>query len=88
MINIYSNTNDITMKTIEEASSNEYSYNLISDPVISTPNTKNTDCSFICHLSKSISSSEFTEEILSSNTLITNYKLEQKDIWEKLFYSI
>ena len=76
------------MKTIEEASSNEYSYNLISDPVISTPNTKNTDCSFICHLSKSISSSEFTEEILSSNTLITNYKLEQKDIWEKLFYSI
>lgn len=88
MINIYSNTNDITMKTIEEASSNEYSHNLISGPVISIPNTKNTDCSFICHLSKSISSSEITEEILSSNTLITNYKLEQKDIWEKLFYSI
>lgn len=88
MINIYSNTNDITMKTIEEASSNEYSHNLISDPIISIPNTKNTDCSFICHLSKSISSSEITEETLSSNTLITNYKLEEKDIWEKLFYSI
>lgn len=56
------------MENIEEVNSNEHSDNLISDPVKSIRNIKKCpDCSFICHLSKSLSSSENTEEILSSN---------------------
>ena len=70
MIMIISNTNDITMENIEEENSNEHSDNLISDPVKSIQNIKKCpDCSFICHLSKSLSSSENTEDILSSNWL-------------------
>ena len=58
-----SNSNDITLETIEEAITNEYLDILIFNAIKSIRNIKKRpDCLSLCdHLSKSLSNSEITE---------------------------
>ena len=87
-----SNSNDITLETIEEAITNEYLDILIFNAIKSIRNIKKRpDCLSICnHLSKSLSSSEITENIISNRLdyLTTNFKLKNKQTNGKDSYFI
>ena len=86
-----SNSNDITLETIEEAITNEYLDILIFNAIKSIRNIKKRpDCLSICdHLSKSLSNSEITEDIISNrlNYLTTNFKLKNKPM-ERILTSL
>ena len=87
-----SNSNDITLETIEEAITNEYLDILIFNAIKSIRNIKKRpDCLSICdHLSKSLSNSEITEDIISNRLfyLTTNFKLKNKQTNGKDSYFI
>ena len=87
-----SNSNDITLETIEEAITNEYLDILIFNAIKSIRNIKKRpDCLSICdHLSKSLSNSEITEDIISNRLdyLTTIFKLKNKQTNGKDSYFI
>ena len=74
-----SNSNDITLDTIEEAITNEYLDILIFNAIKSIRNIKKRpDCLSICdHLSKSPSNSKITENIISILSLKINKPMER-----------
>ena len=87
-----SNSNDITLETIEEGITNEYLDILIFNAIKSIRNIKKRpDCLSICdHLSKSLSNSEITEDIISNRLdyLTPNFKLKNKQTNGKDSYFI
>ena len=87
-----SNSNDITLETIEEAITNEYLDILIFNAIKSIRNIKkHPDCWSICdHLSKSLSNSEITEDIISNRLdyLTTNFKLKNNKPMERILTSL
>ena len=87
-----SNSNDITLETIEEAITNEYLDIPIFNAIKSIRNIKKRpDClSIRDHLSKSLSNSKITEDIISNRLdyLTTNFKLKNKQTNGKDSYFI